>query len=84
MQKNPNFCNQNHSFIPTLDTRHRHWQTLDPLPYNLNLCAVKPHFIGPQIIGFLIYEKNNEKPNYKEPHVASLAKEQKLALMWAL
>lgn len=70
---------------PILDIGHRHWQTLGPLPYNLNLCAVKPHFVGPQIIGFFNLQpnKNFEKPKCKEPRGANLAKEQQLALMWA-
>jgi hypothetical protein len=73
MQKKSNPVYENETMVLfqhlALCNQYHHWRRLGPLPYNPNLFALKPDFIRPQIIGF---KKTNEKPNYKEPHGASL------------
>ena len=43
-----------------LGTLHHHWQTLGPLPYKLNLFAIKSQktdFVGLQMIGGFFLKK---------------------------
>jgi hypothetical protein len=45
--KNPIYANKTMVIFQhlALHNRHHHWQTLSPLPYNLNLHAIKPNKI---------------------------------------
>ena len=56
-----------------LGTQHCQWRTLGPLPYNLNLCAIKPNKTGFCWTSYDWFKKiNYEKPNCKKLRGANL------------
>ena len=57
-----------------LDNRHHHWQTLSPLPYDLNSFVMKPNKNGFCWTSndWFLEEKNYEKAKYKKPRGVSL------------
>lgn len=70
----PSFCKWNHGFIPALDTQHRHWRTLDPLPYNLNLYVIKSNetrFYW-TLDDWVFLKISYEKPSYKQSRGGNL------------
>ena len=57
----------------TLGTRHQYWRILGPLPYNLNLFAIKPNKTGCcWTSNYWVFKINYEKPDCEKPHDANL------------
>ena len=52
-----------------LGSRHHHWRTLDPLPYNLNSSATKPNKTHVLLnLKWSRFWKKERKTNYEKPN----------------